>query len=79
MIKTFLTDENAECPDDKQEQDAVSSPRRRDTIGGQGGTASPGSGSPGRQNKRKQSLHQGGAKMSGHSIDGENSQDYLQE
>jgi len=79
MIKTFLTDENTELLDDKQEQEAVSSPKRRDTIGGPAGTASPGSGSPRRKTTRKQSMHQAGAKMSGNSIDYENSQDYIQD
>jgi hypothetical protein len=71
MIKSFLTDENAEDADDKQEQETASSPKRREAIGGQTGTASPGSGSPSR--KRKQSLHHAGAKPSGNSIDYENS------
>ena len=74
MIKTFLTDENHECPDDKHEAETMASPKRRETIVGHAGSASPKNGSQlGRSNKRKTSLNQGGNKMSGHSIDYENS------
>ena len=76
MIKTFLTDENHECPDDKHDSEIIVSPKRRGTILDQknAGSASPSNASPnGRSNKRKTSMHQGGTKMSGNSIDYENS------
>lgn len=75
MIKTFLTDENHECPDDKHESEIIMSPKRRGTIVDQkmAGSASPNASPNGRSNKRKTSLHQGGTKMSGNSIDYENS------
>jgi len=54
MIKTFLTDENHECPDDKHEAETMASPKRRETIIGLAGSASPKNASQlGRSNKRK--------------------------
>jgi hypothetical protein len=70
MIKTFLTDENHENPDDKNDGEPIVSPKRRGTI--LDGSASPSPHSPhGRSNKRKHSQHIG--HKSGNSIDYENS------
>ena len=67
MIKSFLTDEKNEFPDEKLEIDTVLSPMRRDMIAA--GTASKESSSPSRRRK----LDPASTKMSGNSIDYENS------
>jgi hypothetical protein len=73
MIKIFLTDENHEGPDDKNDVDPILSPKRRGTVlDHHNGSASPSPHSPnGRSNKRKHSQHIG--HKSGNSIDYENS------